>query len=130
MKSKDGVISIPFYNLPVSAGPGEYLEDSTHSSINIRAEGRAAEASFALKVSGESMEPRFSDGDIILVKEQNSVSAGQFGVFVCDGTGYFKQYQQDRLVSINPSYADIPLSSFEDVSCKGLVLGRLKSKKH
>jgi len=125
----DGIITIPLYNLPVSAGPGEYLEDSGHANINIKAQGRAAEATFALRVSGNSMEPRFSDGDIILVKEQNSVNVGQFGIFICDGTGYFKQYNGNKLVSLNPEYSDISLSSFNDVTCRGLVLGRLKSKK-
>ena len=72
------------------------------------------------------MMPKYSDGDIILVNANISPEVGELGVFVCDGQGYFKKFGGDRLISLNPDYKDMPLSSFSDVSCRGSVIGRLK----
>ena len=75
------------------------------------------------------MEPRYLDGDIILVHEQPTVGIGELGVFVCsDGVsseGYFKRFGGDRLISLNPKYDDIYLDGFASVVCRGKVIGRL-----
>jgi phage repressor protein C with HTH and peptisase S24 domain len=75
------------------------------------------------------MEPRYRDGDIILVHKQSEVYEGELGIFVCGGPdgyhGYFKRFGGDRLVSLNPAYPDIPLDSFESVVCCGKVIGHL-----
>ncbi len=122
-------ISIPIYDLPASAGRGALLDGSSSDFITITSGGEAKGADFALRVSGDSMEPRYIDGDIILVHEQTSVEEGELGIFVCtDGTtqeGYFKRFGGDRLISLNPKYDDIPLDGFASVICRGRVIGRL-----
>ena len=121
--------SLPLYNTPVSAGLGEFLDDSDVSTIRVKNTGKVTEASFALRVNGDSMSPEYADGDILIIKEQDSVLDGELGIFICDGQGYFKKFGGDRLVSLNPDYDDLMLSDFTQSSCVGLVLGRLKSKK-
>ncbi len=121
--------TLPLYNTPVSAGVGEFLEGSDVSSIRVKNTGKVAEASFALRVSGESMSPEYTDGDILIIKEQDTVLDGELGIFICDGQGYFKKFGGDRLISLNKDYSDIMLSDFSQSSCIGLVLGRLKAKK-
>ncbi len=127
-----GVRSLPIYDLPVSAGRGALLDGSDAEMITITSGGQAQSADFALRVSGDSMEPRYIDGDIILVHEQNSVLEGELGIFVCsDGVtqeGFFKRFGGDRLISLNPKYGDIMLSSFSTVVCRGRVIGRLPRK--
>ena len=48
---------------------------------------------FYLKVKGDSMEPRISDGDLALVHRQNTLNSGELGVVVFgEGEGTLKKY--------------------------------------
>ncbi len=119
-------IILPLFDLPVSAGTGVYLDGESSENIRIEYSEKTRDADFALRISGNSMMPKYSDGDVILVNSKISPEIGELGVFVCDGQGYFKKFGGDRLISLNPDYKDMPLSSFSDVSCRGSVIGRLK----
>ena len=119
-------IVLPLFDLPVSAGSGVYLDGESSENIRIEYNDKTRDADFALRISGNSMMPKYSDGDVILVNSKISPEIGELGVFVCDGQGYFKKFGGDRLISLNPEYKDMPLSSFYDVSCRGSVIGRLK----
>lgn len=48
-------------------------------------------ADFALKISGDSMQPKFSNGETVLVKQTSSVFEGEIGVFVLNGESYIKK---------------------------------------
>jgi hypothetical protein len=50
------------------------------------------------------------------------------GIFILDGSGYFKIFGGDRLISINSQYSDILLKDFEEIICTGRVIGKLKKK--
>ena len=127
--SEEGaVITLPLYYTPVSAGPGATLEGADHETIEVRASYTTEQADFALRVSGNSMEPRFKNGDIVLVHQQSTVLFGELGIFVADGKGYFKRFMGDRLHSLNPEYPDIPLRRFDDFFCCGKVVGHMKKK--
>lgn len=119
---------IPLYSLPVSAGPGEYLDDSTAEEITIPENEKTADADFALRISGNSMEPKYRDGDILLVQNCDTVEVGEPAVYVLDGGGYFKIFGGDRLISLNHEYGDILLKNFTEVHCGGRVVGKLKRK--
>ncbi|MBP3666304.1 MAG: helix-turn-helix domain-containing protein [Clostridia bacterium] len=121
--------SIGLYDMPVSAGVGEFLADAARiEDISIPDDPRTAEADYALRINGDSMEPKYRSGDIILIQTADTVEEGELGVFILDGSGYFKKYGGDRLISLNPKYAPIPLKDFEDVACCGRVVGKLKRK--
>ena len=121
--------SIGLYDMPVSAGVGEFLADSTRiEDIVIPDDPRTAEADYALRINGDSMEPKYRSGDILLIQSADMVEEGELGVFVLDGSGYFKKYGGDHLISLNPKYPPIPLKDFEDVACCGRVVGKLKKK--
>ena len=122
------VITLPLYYSPVSAGPGAVLDNGSHETIDVRAGYATEQADFALRVSGNSMEPRFKSGDIVLVHQQNAVLFGELGIFIADGEGYFKRFMGDRLHSLNPEYPDIPLRRFDDFFCCGKVVGHMKKK--
>lgn len=119
---------ISLYSLPVSAGPGEYLDDSTAELITIPDNPKTAEADFALRINGNSMEPRYRDGDVLLVQSCDSVEPGEAGIFILDGNGYFKVFGGDRLISLNPEYGEILLKGYSDIHCAGRVVGKLKRK--
>ena len=120
--------TIPLYDLPVSAGIGEHLDENANESVSITVSESTASADFALRISGNSMEPKFHDGDVLLVQNAESVEVGEQGIFILDGSGYFKVYGGDCLISLNPEYGKIMLKDFENVSCIGRVLGRLKKR--
>jgi len=120
--------SIFLYDMPVSAGSGVYLDDSTAEKINITDNEKTVTADFALRISGNSMEPKYHDGDILLVENADSTEVGELGIFVLDGSGYFKKYGGDRLISLNPEFADILLKDYSEVTCCGKVVGKLKRK--
>ncbi len=117
---------LPIFNMPVSAGVGVFLDDDASEELKIKVTRTSSQADFALRISGNSMEPEFRDGDLLLVKRQSDVEQGELGIFIGDGMGYFKRYMGDALHSLNPSYKDIPISSFSDFRCCGKVIGRTR----
>lgn len=119
---------IKLYEMAVSAGCGTFLDDDTFTEITIPDTAKSSEADFALKISGNSMEPRYKNGDYLLVKSTDTIEVGETGVFMLDGEGYVKVYGGDRLISLNPAYAPIPLKDFTSVRCAGVVTGKLKKR--
>lgn len=123
-----GKRTLPLFDLPVSAGPGVVLDVDTADEITVSDNARTREADFALRISGNSMEPRYRDGDILLVQECDTVEFGELGIFILDGNGFFKVFGGDRLYSLNPEYGDILLKDFDDVRVAGRVIGKLKKR--
>lgn len=120
--------SISLYDMPVSAGKGLYIDSERAEEINIPDTVKTQTADYALRISGNSMEPRYHNGDILLIQDCDSVEIGELGIFVLDGEGYFKQFGGDRLISLNPEYGDILLKDFSSAECCGRVIGKLKRK--
>lgn len=120
--------AILLYNLPVSAGPGVYLDDELAEQISIPLNEKTESVDFALRIIGNSMEPKYHDGDIVLVEDTESVNVGELGIFILDGNGYFKKYGGDRLISLNEEYGDILLRDYVEAVCCGRVVGKLKRK--
>lgn len=119
---------IDLYDLPVSAGTGVYLTEMQSVEINIPDNPDTSSADFALRIKGNSMEPKYRDGDVLLVEECDAVEYGELGIFILDGDGYFKKFGGDRLISLNPDYEPILLKNFEEITCCGRVVGKLKRK--
>lgn len=98
---------LPIYS-DVSAGNG-VLADNTITGYE-HADAKYADGNhFYLRVKGDSMSPRIEDGDLVLVKRQDSVDSGSLGVFVVDGEeGLVKRVQYGEeyitLISVNPAY--------------------------
>ena len=123
-----GKRAVILYELPVSAGTGVFLDGVGTSEIMIPDNAKTGNADYALRISGNSMEPKYHNGDVLLVEETDQVEVGEAGIFILDGAGYFKIYGGDRLISLNPNYKDIPLRDFSEVLCCGRVIGKLKRK--
>ena len=127
-QAPSGKRTVMLYELPVSAGVGIYLDDSRAERVSIPNSEKTAEADYALRISGNSMEPKYHNGDVLLVQNTESVEIGEAGIFLLDGSGFFKIYGGDRLISLNPDYGPILLKDFADVQCRGRVIGRLRRK--
>ncbi len=120
--------TILLYDMPASAGTGVFLDSDTAVEISIPVMDKTDDADYAIRISGISMEPKFHDGDVILVEEADSVEVGELGIFVLDGSGYFKRFGGDCLISLNPDFGPIMLKDFESAACVGHVIGKLKKR--
>lgn len=119
----ENLIEIRFYPQRVSAGYGEWLDEMDSYTIQVPDTPTTRRADFCLKVEGDSMEPKYSNGDLVFVKKQDDVRVGEFGVWIVDGYAYLKKRGVDTLISINPNYDDIEQG--EDVRCVGKVIGKM-----
>ena len=112
----------------VSAGTGFDLpEGDNWEMIDIPDTPEARKADFAITIKGNSMEPVYFDGDIVLVKQQPAVELGEIGIFNIENNGYIKKFGGDRLISLNDAYDDIILSEYDEDRnhCLGKVIGRV-----
>ena len=121
--------NIKFYDTPVSAGKGSFINDYEPFDIikvNLKTCPQARRCDFALKVRGDSMEPYYYDGDIVFVKEQPSLDNGQIGIFIYEDESYIKKYsvQEDGvyLISLNKNYPPIKIDENNAFKICGLVL--------
>lgn len=124
-EDEEEYIYIDFPDLPVSAGTGVYLHSDYTEPLKVAADDLTLRANYALRVAGDSMKPRYEDGDVVLVKTQPSVEIGEVGIFIYNDEAYIKKFQGDRLVSLNPKYEDIPIKDPDSFYCKGKVIGIL-----
>ncbi len=118
---------IVLYDSPVSAGCGNYLDSDSTKKLTLTLNEVTDRADFALRVRGDSMEPRYCDGDIVIVESGAAIERGKIGIFILNGESYIKKFGGDRLISLNPKYSDIVLSESDHIECKGIVLGKLCS---
>ena len=117
------VIELPLFDQPASAGYGNWLDETISEPIPVPDTPTTRRADFCIRVSGDSMEPRYSDGDLVFVRKQDDIPVGDFGIWVIDGSAYIKQRAADSLHSLNPEYDDVEQG--ENVFCVGKVIGKL-----
>jgi len=125
-EEKPEIIQIKLSQLPASAGTGVDLYAENYEIMSVRASDLTKQADFAVKVSGDSMESTFFDGDILLIESMPLKNKGDIGIFVVNGDGFVKEYGGDRLISHNDKYPDIKLTEHDVVICSGRVIGALE----
>lgn len=115
--------TVKLYEMPASAGPGNFLEDNIDTQeITVT----NPDCSFAVKISGDSMEPNIIDGSVALVKKCENVPNAHVGIVWYQGKSYCKKIVQKEdgllLVSINKAYTPIEVTSYEDWRVFGEVI--------
>ena len=109
-----------YMNKIASAGTGYYFDDIPTDTIEAPyMEG----ADFIIGVNGDSMEPTYSDGDLVYVEKCQIVHTGEIGIFMVDNECLIKEAGESGLISHNQKYPVIPGS--ESVLCVGKVLGKV-----
>lgn len=111
-----------YYDFPVSAGTGEFLDYSTVAIAELT-QMPPHGTDYILRIAGDSMEPEFSDGDYVYVKRTNVLDYDDIGIFTLGGNVYIKEYTPHGLRSLNKKYRLIEGSS--EITCLGKVLGKL-----
>lgn len=104
-----------------SAGVGFYFDDIPTDTLEAP---YCEKADFVIGVNGDSMEPTYSDGDLVYVQKTQLVDSGDIGIFIVNGECFIKEVGKEGLISHNPKYAVIP--GTEHINCIGKVLGKVK----
>lgn len=123
-------VAIPLYSIPyacdlvASAGTGEFTVDVANF-INVGLSIKPPkDANFLVRISGDSMEPEFFDGDKVFIKREDAVKDNDIGLFCLEGHMYIKQQEKDMLISFNSEYAPIHIDDDAFFKCYGKVIGK------
>ena len=133
--------TVPVSYLKVSAGHGMLLDEENFEIQSFPEDMVPDRTYFGLYISGDSMEPAFTDHELIWVQRCSNLHPGEIGIFILDGEGYIKKYTektpedtdpeqgacvQPVLISLNQAYAPIPVSFNQDFRIVGRVLNSPK----
>lgn len=121
IKEKPAALRMYTYMQKIAAaGNGFYFDDIPTETIEAPyVEG----ADFIIGVSGDSMEPTYSDGDLVYVEKRQILNTGDIGIFMINNECFIKEVAEDGLRSHNPKYKTIPGS--DSIQCIGKVLGKV-----
>lgn len=117
--------ALPLYDLPVSAGTGLFLDSSHYELIDVE-DTVPIDATFAVRVRGDSMTPKYVDQQIVYVKQQQSLEDGDYGIFLLNGDAYCKKFRSGpdvQLLSLNKRYAPITITENDELRVVGKVVG-------
>ena len=121
---------IKLFDIPVSAGAGEFLDSDTYELIKIGNDVPEI-ADFALRISGNSMEPEYCDGQVVWVHKQDVLNDGEIGIFGYDNNAYCKKLSLTtagtKLISLNSDYAPIEIPKNGVLHVFGKVVGKNNS---
>ena len=117
-------IMIPLYE-SISAGYGasnsEFIE-----MIPVFGLKKNGTTYFAVKVEGDSMEPKIPNGSTIIIKKDIQIESGEIGAFNLNDENFVKQKKvvKDRLIlhSFNLAYDDKVVNEFDDFIEYGKVV--------
>lgn len=136
-------IDMPLSILPASAGTGTFLSEGSFETVSFPKTLVPDGADFALRISGDSMEPVYHDGQIVWIKKCDTLRPGEEGIFIYDGNGYIKVLgerqpcederelfensdgtvnMQPVLISYNKAYPSIAVSPMNEFRIIGQIL--------
>ncbi len=114
----------------VAAGtPIEAVEDIIDTE-EITEELAATGEFFGLQIHGDSMEPKMSKGDVVIVRQQDDAESGDTVIVTINGTDAtckrLRKYRDGiELISTNPSYEPIFFSNEEILNKPVKVIGKV-----
>ena len=98
-----------------SAGTGNFLDEENFDEMEVM-EPVPESADFGVHVAGDSMEPRFHDGELVWIEQTEALETGDIGLFFLDGLTYIKKYVVNNagtfLVSLNAKYKPLEVGEF------------------
>ena len=117
---------LPVFLQPASAGTGQWLDDDLSEEMEVD-DSVPANAEFGVRLAGDSMSPRFADGQIVWARKAENAENGEIVLCVLNDQGYCKKlYRNERgvfLLSLNPKYDPIPIPETDEFRIMGRVVG-------
>ena len=135
---------VPVAYIPAAAGTGNFLDEADlFEKVSFPEDKVPRGADVGIRVSGDSMEPVYHDGQIVFVQKCSALNPGEVGIFEYDGKAYIKLYRerepeeefleeftdsygtvhpQPLLVSYNGKYDPIEVNPYSTFRVLGRVL--------
>lgn len=117
---------LPVYLQPASAGTGQWLDDDLSEEMEVD-DSVPASAEFGVRLAGDSMSPRFADGQIVWARKTETAENGEIVLCVLNDQGYCKKLHRDEcgvsLISLNPKYDPISITEADEFRIMGCVVG-------
>ena len=115
------------HQLAASLGDPNEFEDAG-TPLYVYDDPLTCRADCVFTVNGDSMEPDYPDGCMVLVKrisDSGELTPGGIGAFMIDNETYIKEYRPDGLHPLNPAYPVMRFSDEDSVYLIGRVMGVL-----
>ncbi len=127
--ARPGYIRIPVLGRVAAGIPIDAIEEVIDWE-DISAEAAGDGEYFGLQIKGHSMEPKISDGDVVIVRRQPDVDSGDIAVVLVNGDDATvkrikKSPQGVTLIPSNPAYEPMYYSNEEIESLPVQILGRV-----
>ena len=117
---------LPVYLQAASAGAGQWLDDDASEQMEVGEEVPAF-AQFGVRLAGDSMEPRFANGQVVWAKRTQDAANGSIVLCWLNGQSYCKKLHHAddavQLISLNPNYAPIAVNAGDEFRIFGVVVG-------
>lgn len=124
-----GGIRIPVLGSVVAGIPIEAVQEILDYE-EITPETASRGEHFALKIKGDSMEPKFSAGDIVIIRKQPDVENGEIAIVLVNGDeATIKKIQKSpegiALIPLNPQYEVMFYTNKEIETLPVSILGKV-----
>ena len=107
-----------------AADPTEFEQDAEPFYLYVSP--AVSRADYVFNVNGDSMEPDYHTGDMVLVEKLSGGAAlryGEIGAFIVGNETYIKRYEADGLHSLNRKYDVLRFGEEQSVYLIGRVVG-------
>ena len=114
----------------VAAGTPIFAEENYIGSEEISEELASTGEFFGLRIHGDSMSPRISDGDIVIVRQQDDAESGDIVIVLINGDSatckrLLKTTEGIFLQSFNPAYEPIKFSNKDIIEKPVRIIGKV-----
>ena len=113
------------YDMPVSAGTGQFLDNDSYEEVEVGPEVPET-ADFGVRISGDSMMPRYLDKQIVWIQKTDELNDGEIGIFYYNGNAYCKKLLCNKkgtyLISLNDKYEPIEIAEGSTFKTFGRVV--------
>lgn len=133
--------SMRISNNLASAGTGNFLDEDQFTTEDYPVSQIPDGTDFGIRISGDSMEPKYVNRQVVWVQQCSELNPGEVGIFIYDGDGYIKEYHEEMpdedeydeylcdgvlqpkisLISYNKKYAPKVISPY----CRFEIVGRV-----
>lgn len=129
VKAKIGTTQIPVLG-EVAAGQPIFAAENYIGCEEISEELESTGKFFGLKIRGDSMSPRISEGDTVIVRQQDDAESGDIVIVLINGDSatckkLMKYAEGISLISFNPLYEPITFSNKEIEEKPVRIIGKV-----